>query len=157
MKRIAPAIFALALIPAGVVLLSAAQSASAPQQSQRPYTQGRVINVSYIRTKPGMFNKYVGYLQGDWKKLLEAEKAAGAIVDYAVYSSSETRNPGDHDIMLVTTYRNMAAFDGLQDRTDAIATKVLSTSTEQMDQRSADRGAMRDVIGNRVYREMLLK
>ena len=40
----------------------------------RPYTDGSVMNVSYIRVKPGMFDKYVKWLATDWKRNMEAPK-----------------------------------------------------------------------------------
>jgi hypothetical protein len=57
----------------------------------RPYTEGPVMNVSYIRVKPGMFDKYVKWLATDWKRNMEAQKKEGVILDYAVYSSPQSR------------------------------------------------------------------
>jgi hypothetical protein len=141
----------------GLLLAGAAapNSASAQAASTRPYREGPVVSVSYIRTKPGMFDKYMEYINGPYKQNLEAEKAAGIILDYAIYASGETRNPGDHDVMLTTTYKNWAAFDGLTDRSDAVANRVLQSTVAQRGQQYADRGTMRDVIGGRNYQQLI--
>jgi hypothetical protein len=64
-----------------------------------------VINISYIRIKPGMFDKYMKYLDTDYKKNLEAQKQAGIILDYGVYSSPQTAE-GDWNMVLTVTYKN---------------------------------------------------
>ncbi len=51
-----------ALLPA--VLLVCITSTGIAQQP-RPYTEGPVVVFSYIRTKPGMFDKYMEYLDGN--------------------------------------------------------------------------------------------
>lgn len=140
------------------VLLSAAVlslAGPAVAQRSRPYTEGPVRFVSYIRTKPGKFDEYMKYLQGPYKTLSEALKKDGVIVGYAIYASVP-RNPEDWDIVLIVDYKNMAALDGLDDRTDPIAERLLG-SLEQRNQQYADRGTLRDVLGSRLLRELQLK
>jgi hypothetical protein len=74
--------------------------------ADRPYTEGPVAVVSSIRTEPGMFDEYLKWLDGPWKQAMDAQKAAGIIVDYAVYSATP-RNPSEPDLYLVTTFKNM--------------------------------------------------
>ncbi len=93
------------------------------------------------------------YLQGPYKTLNEALKKEGIVVGYAVYSSLP-RNP--ENIVLTVDYRNMAALDGLQDRTDPIAERLLGPQ-EQQNQQTIERGAMRDILGSRLLRELQLK
>lgn len=126
------------------------------QASTRAYREGPVIVVSYIRTKPGMFDKYMAYLNGAYKANLEAQKAAGIVVDYGIYAS-DPRTPADHDLMLAVVYKNWGALDNLSDRTDAVANRILQNTPEQRAQQSIDRGSMRDVLGNRTYQQLLLK
>jgi L-rhamnose mutarotase len=140
------------------VFLSAAilsLTVPAVAQRSRPYTEGVVRFVSYIRTKPGKFDEYMKYLQGPYKTLNEALKKEGIIVGYAVYVSAP-RNPEDWNIVLTVDYRNMAALDGLQDRTDPISERLLG-SQEQQSQQTIERGAMRDILGSRLLRELQLK
>lgn len=144
---------ATCLAVAGATLAPAAASS---QASTRSYTQGPVVAVSYIRTKPGMFDKYMQYLSGPYKTNLEAQKAAGIVLDYAIYTS-EARTPTDHDVMLTVTYRNWGALDNLADRSDAIVNRALQSTPDQRAQQFIDRGAMRESIGSRTYQQLYLK
>jgi len=129
--------------------------ANVASAADRAYTEGSVLNVSSIRTEPGMFDAYMTYLAGTYKQLMEEQKKAGIILDYAVYSVVPQK-PGDPDIYLVTTYKNMAALDGLADRTDAIQQKLIG----DMAQRSAAmiaRGKLRTLGGSQLIRQLILK
>jgi hypothetical protein len=149
------------LLPLAFSMLLVGSAAQNPLSAQsagaRPYREGPVVSVSYIRTKPGMFEKYMEYLNGPYKQSMEAQKSAGLITDYGIFASAETRNPGDHDVMLTTTYKNWASFDGLADKTDALANRVMQSTPQQRDQQYMDRGAMRDVVGGRSYQQLLFK
>jgi hypothetical protein len=87
--------------------------------------------------------------------MMEAQKSAGLIVDYAVYATTPS-SPHDPDLYLVTVYKNMAALDGLSEKTDPIMPKVFG----DMSQRSAatiSRGKMRTTVGSELIRELKLK
>jgi hypothetical protein len=66
------------------------------------------------------------------------------------------RKPGDPDLYLVTVYKNMAALDGLDDRTDAIQEKIYGTPAEQ-DAKTIERGKLRTLVGSEYVRELILK
>ncbi|MGA2341787.1 MAG: hypothetical protein ABSG29_01260, partial [Steroidobacteraceae bacterium] len=81
----------------------------------KSYTDGPVKEVTAIRTKPGMFDTYLKWLDTTGKQLREEEKKAGLILDFEVYAAMP-RSPHDPDLYMVVTYKNMAALDGLDDR-----------------------------------------
>lgn len=138
---------------AGVVLLVVSMGSAVA--ADRPYQEGNVTDVSSIRTEPGMFDEYMAWLAGPWKQAMEAQKAAGIIVSYGVYVTSPRGLDGP-DIYLLTTYKNMAALDGLQDKLDPIYEK-LQGNTAQQNQAYISRGKMRTVLGTELIREMALK
>jgi hypothetical protein len=142
-----------ALLPA---LLLVSLTSTAVAQQPRPYTEGPVVVMSYIRTKPGMFDKYMEYLSGNYKRLMEAQKKAGIVTDYAVYNSMPATED-DWDVLLTTTYKNMAALDNIDDRTEAIAASTLNQNRAQASQAFGARGEMRDPVGGRLLRQLLLK
>jgi hypothetical protein len=142
-----------ALLPA--VLLVCITSTGIAQQP-RPYTEGPVVVMSYIRTKPGSFDKYMEYLAGNYKREQEGAKKAGLITEYAVYQSMPA-NETDWDVLLITTYKNMAALDNLNDRMDAVTASTLNQNRDQSNQAFAARGTMRDVVGGRLLRQLILK
>ncbi len=123
--------------------------------ADRPYSEGTVSEISSIRTEPGKFDDYLAWLAGPYKQMMEAQKAAGIIVDYAVYSTTP-RSPNDPDLYLVTVYKNMAALDDLEARSDPIAEKLQGSMAEQ-NKAYVERGKMRTVLGSELIREAVLK
>jgi hypothetical protein len=137
----------------GVSMVLSANLVSAKED--RPYSDGPVTDVSFIRTKSGMFDEYMKWIATSRKQLMEEEKKAGIITDYKVYFV-EPRNPGDPDIILCETFANMAAFDGLDDRLDAVTEKV-EGSVKKSNEAAIDRDKLRTVLGSELIREMVLK
>jgi hypothetical protein len=125
------------------------------QQTSRPYTEGPVTDVQYIRVKPGHFDEYMAFLAGPYKQLMEGEKKAGVITSWAVYSS-DNRDDDDWNIALTTTYKNLAAMDNLRDRVDPVERQVFGSLDKSSDA-MVKRGEMRDIVGNRLLRELILK
>lgn len=123
--------------------------------ADRPYAEGPVSVVQSIRTEPGMFNAYMKYLDTTYKQIMEEQKKAGIIIDYAIYQVMP-RGPSDPDLYLVATYKNMAALDGLNDRTDPVLDKVVGPQ-DQRDAATAARGKMRTSLGTEVIRQLVLK
>ena len=123
-------------------------------QSMKSFKEGPVTELSYIKIKPGQFDNYMKYLDGPYKTLLEAEKKAGLIVGYAVYGAT-ARSPSDPDLILAVTFPNMAALDKT-DEFEALAAKVVGDEATQS-KGMIDRGAMRDVLGSQIVRELVLK
>lgn len=118
------------------------------------YKEGHVVNVSYIKVKPGMYDAYMKYLATDYKRLMEAHKKAGLVVDYAIYAAT-ARTPQDANLILTTTYTNMAALDRT-DEVEAVNAKVAGDDAT-MNKATQDRGAMREILGNQLVRQLNLK
>lgn len=143
------------LVAVAALALTLVATPSAAQQSTRAYTEGTVVVEQYIRTKPGMFNTYMDYLKNTWKPLLEAEKQAGLVVDYYVQNTTDSRSPADYNLVLVTVYQNMAAFDGFADREEPVIARL--GTMQQRDQSAASREAMREIVGSRMFRTLNLR
>jgi hypothetical protein len=138
-----------------VAALSMSPISSVLADDSKAYTEGTVIEVTSIRTKPGMFDAYMKWLDTTGKQLREDEKKAGLILDYAVYGALP-RSPHDHDIYLVITYKNMAALDGLSDRVEPLQRKIWATR-EAGAKAAADRESMREILGTELMRRLDLK
>jgi len=138
-----------------VTALSMSAISSALADDSKAYTEGTVIEVTSIRTKPGMFDAYMKWLDTTGKQLREDEKKAGLILDYAVYGALP-RSPHDPDIYLVITYKNMAALDGLSDRVEPLQKKIWATR-EAGAKAAADRESMREILGSELMRRLDLK
>lgn len=137
---------------ASAFLAFAAATAAA---ADRPYAEGPVLQLSYIKILPGQFDNYMKYLSTTWKQLMEEYKKQGIILDYAVYGA-QPRSPAEPDLILVQTFRNFAALDGMQDKTEGIDARVFG-SLEKANQASIDRGKMRESLGGEVIRQLVLK
>lgn len=123
--------------------------------ADRPYTEGAILNVGAIRTEPGMFEEYMKYLAGPYKQLMEEQKKAGIILGWNVYQANP-RTPDEPDLYLVTVYKNMAALDGLNARTDPIVEKIFGAMDRQSTA-TVERGKMRKILGDENVRELLIK
>ena len=121
----------------------------------KSYTEGPVSEVTSIRTKPGMFDAYMKWLDTTGKQLREDEKKAGLIVDYAIFSV-QPRSPHDPDLYMVITYKNMAALDGLTDRVEPLIKKVYA-SRDAANKANIDRESMREILGSELIQQLNLK
>lgn len=137
---------------AGISMLFAVTGVEA---ADRPYSEGPVVQVSAVRTQPGMFEEYMKYLAGPYKQFMEDSKKAGLILDYSVYSAMP-RGPDDPDLYLTVVYKNYAAPDGLTERSDALTEKIWGNMTQQMEA-DVKRGQLRTILGDEVIRELVLK
>ena len=124
-------------------------------QEDHAYTQGSVTIVSFVRTEPGMFDEYLRYLSNTYKKLMEESKKQGIVSDYAIYQATP-RGPQDADVILTVTYKNMAALDSLQARTDPIIKETFG-SLSKAASASADREKLRKQLGSQMVRQLILK
>jgi hypothetical protein len=121
----------------------------------QPYHNGSVWDVSFIKVKAGMDDAYLEYLSGQWKALHDAMKKEGLILSYKVITT-ESHSATDFDVMLMTEYKDMASMEANEDKFDAVAEKVVGDDQKQM-QGYADRSQIRDVIGTRMAREIILE
>ncbi len=124
-------------------------------QINRPYRNGSVWNVGYILMKPGMDKAYLNYIATDWKREQEALKKDGLIISYKVLRT-ESHSPTDFNLMLMTEYRDLATMEANQAKQDNLLQTVIGTDEKQM-QGYKDRLLIREVLANRVAREIVLE
>jgi hypothetical protein len=129
-------------------------SLNARAQDERAYTEGPVTDVNYIRVEYGSFETYIDWLNSTWKPTMEATKRAGLIIDYKVFRA-DPKLPDQPNIILMITYKNMAALDkGVEQ--EAVAKKVIG-STEVQNKARVVRNDYRKVLGTELIRELILK
>jgi hypothetical protein len=143
---------ALGALAALVGLVAATAIAVA---ADRPYAEGTVSVVTSIRTEPGQNDAYMRYLATTYKQMMDEQKKAGIIVDWSVYTT-RSRTADGPNLYLVTTYKNLAAMDDLQDRTEALQEKLIGNQ-EARDAAMVARGKMRSMIGSEVIRKVEFK
>jgi len=124
-------------------------------QVKRPYHNGSVWSIAFIRMKPGMETAYLNYLAGPWKANQEAAKKEGLVLSYKVIGT-EGHTPADWNLMLLTEYKDLATMEANEDKGDALAQKMVGNDEKQM-QGYKERLDIREVMGDRLAREIVLE
>ena len=124
-------------------------------QSDAPYAEGPVWTISMIKTKPGMADDYLKNLAQIYKAVNDEAKKQGIIMDYKILLGNDS-TPQDFDILLMQEFKNMAAFDSLREKTDPIAKKLIG-SEDVRRQGAVKRMEIREIMGNKLMREITLK
>ena len=124
-------------------------------QVSRPYRNGSVWNIGFIRMKPGMDTAYLNYIATDWKRNQEAMKKDGLILSYKVLTT-EAHGAGDFNIMLMTEYKDLATMEANEAKADALAQQVVGDDKKQM-QGYKERLEIREVLQDRLAREIVLE
>ena len=108
-----------------------------------------------VRAKTGMSDDYLKNLAKAYKSTSDEAKKQGIIMDFKILLG-DAANADDFDILLMVQYKNMAALDGLREKTDPIATKLIG-GEEQLREGSIKRMEIRDILGSKTMREITLK
>lgn len=124
-------------------------------QMSRPWRNGSVWELAFIRMKPGMDTAYLKYVATEWKKEQEALKAEGIVLSYKVLAT-EGHTPGDWNLVLMTEFKDLASLEANEAKAEAIAQRVGGTDEKQM-QGYRDRAEIREVMGTRLAREIILE
>ena len=124
-------------------------------QVNRPYRNGSVWSIGFIKMKPGMETAYLNYVAGEWKREQEALKKDGQIMSYKVMTT-EDHGSTDWNIMLMTEYKDLATMEANEAKADNLLQTVIGTDEKQM-QGYRDRLQIREVLQNRLAREIVLE
>jgi hypothetical protein len=105
---------------------------AAPLKAEQP-----VWALEFIKVKPGMFAATMGYLDDNWIRLRAEAKRQGAVLNYnRVADNRRDRFPAeqssnnDWDILLMTEYKNQAAYDGREKLFDTLLKRLPNNTSE---------------------------
>jgi hypothetical protein len=139
---------ALAALSLGIASLCSAQS-------DAPYTEGPVWNITMVKAKAGMTDEYLKGLAKTLKGTLEEAKKQNLVLDYKVLLGNAA-TPQDFDILIMVESKNMAAQDNAREKFDPITRKLVGT-TDQQQAIQVKRLDIREIIGTKLMREITLK
>jgi hypothetical protein len=139
---------ALAALSLGIAGVSYAQS-------DAPYTEGPVWNITMVKAKPGMGDEYLKSLAKTLKLSLEEAKKQNLILDYKILLG-DAATPQDFNILVMVESKNMAALDNGREKFDPIARKIVGT-TDQQQAIQVKRLDIREIMGTKLMREITLK
>jgi len=138
-----------------ILLLFAVYVSTTCFAQELPYEVGSVWDFSFIKTKDGKDLDYLKNLTKNWKSVMDEAKKEGIILSYKIISANAV-NKDDWDLLLMTEFKNYAAFDDLDEKFYALASKILG-SEEEMDDLMVNLTEMREILGNKLGREIFLK
>lgn len=121
----------------------------------KPYKEGTVWQLSFIKTKANMGDEYLKSLATTWKKVNEEAVKQGLILSYKVLSGGSS-NPGDWDILLMAEFKNLASMEGSDEKWEAIFKSVVGGEQQQqtLNQKRMD---IREIYGDKLMREIVFK
>jgi hypothetical protein len=120
-----------------------------------PYTEGGVWTITFVKTKAGLDDDYLRQISGTVKPTYEEMKKQKIILDYKVLSG-DAAGRDDFNVMIMVEYPNMAALDGLREKTDPVLAKVMGSEDQRRDM-AVKRLDIRDILGTKTMREITLK
>ena len=138
-----------------LVVLVLTLSVVAFAQVNRPFRNGTVWSIGFIRMKPGMETAYLNYVAGDWRREQEALKKDGQIISYKVIQT-EAHGSGDWNLMLMTEYKDLATYEKNLEKADALLQTVIGNDEKQR-QGYRERLEIREVLAERLAREIVLE
>jgi hypothetical protein len=118
----------------------------------KPYHDGPVWDLDFVRPKTGMDDRYLRYLAEVWKPYQETMKRAGYIMDYKVIVT-ESHDPQDFSVILMTQFKDLATMEVNMAKIEAVGKKLPGAAESEY----AERDHWRDMIGGRVGREIILE
>ena len=124
-------------------------------QSDAPYTEGPVWTITMVKAKAGMTDEYLKGLAKTFTGAMDEAKKQNLIMDYKIMLG-DAATPQDFDILLMVESKNMAALDGLREKTDPIARKIQGTPDQQLATQTK-RLEIREIMGSKNMREITLK
>jgi hypothetical protein len=144
MKTFARCIVALAL--AAVPLSGMAQ------QYYTPVSAYRVVKLRILPGKTKEFFTALAYAP----KVFEAEKQAGLILGYSMFTSVNYEGPDKYDVMYVIHFKNLAVLDTSGELAGPIVAKVYG-SPEKRAEIAKMRAESAEVVSSELIREIQLK
>jgi hypothetical protein len=143
------------LIAAVSAALMTAWSGLCSAQSDAPYTEGPVWQITMVKTRPGMDDEYLKGIAKSFKGSLDEAKKQNLVLDYKIMIG-DAATPQDFNILLMVESPNMAALDNAREKFDPIARKITGSPAAQM-ATATKRLEIREIMGAKLMREITLK
>jgi hypothetical protein len=132
LKSLAPVLFSL-LIAFGVK----AQQFHNDSPAASSNADNPVWALEFVKVKPGMFAATMGYLDDNWIRLRAEAKRHGEVLAYnraaaesPVLFPADGLTNNDWDILLMTEYKNQAAYEGREKLFDSILKRLPNKTSE---------------------------
>jgi|SRR5271155_3398286 len=119
--------------------------------AQLPVEPGEAVwAVDFVKVKPGMFEQAMTHLDSGWVPAREEAKRQGAILSYHRIAE-QSQKTQEWDILLMTKYRNQAAYDARESVFAAILAGLPRNNRSQIP--TLNKRDLYDIVDTRILRD----
>jgi len=136
-----------------VVLLTLAVSVYG--QVHKYYTPGSVWGVTTIRIHAGMDQAYLQYLDTQLKKESEISIKNGFMKSYKILRSQD--DDSGWNMLILREYESFASLEKNEEKADEMLRQATGIDDQKGMQGYTDRSKIREVVGTKFMRELILK
>jgi hypothetical protein len=140
-----------------IALAAAAILAAIPVFGQlyHYYKPGTIWTVTTIRISSGMDPAYLQYLDGQFKKDSDAAVKAKYMKSYKILRALD--DDTSWNMLLLREYDSLASMEANEEKADALSRQVLGEDDTKQMQGYETRSKVREVLGTKTMRELVLK
>ena len=129
--------------------------ASAYGQVHKYFTPGSVWGVTMIRIHSGMDQAYLEYLDTQLKKESDISMKNGFMKSYKILRSQG--DDGEWNMLLLREYDSFASLEKNEEKADEVLRQGTGIDDQKGMQGYMDRSKIREVVGTKFMREVILK
>ena len=120
-----------------------------------PDVEGPIWVMTFVKTKPGSSDEYLKSVAGLLKPIFDEERKQKIILDYKILSG-DAAGDRDFNVIIMVQYPNIAALNGLRERTEPIIDLIIGPADKRRDL-AAKRLTIREILATKTMREIWLK
>ncbi len=143
------------LILSSLVSVLLLMAVSVYGQVHKYFTPGSVWGVSMIRIHPGMDQAYLEYLDTQLKKESDISIKNGFMKSYKILRSQD--DDSGWNMLILREYDSFASLEKNEEKADEVLRQATGIDDQKGMQGYMDRSKIRDVMGTKFMRELILK
>lgn len=124
-------------------------------QVHKYYTPGSVWAVTTIRIHSGMDQAYLEYLDTELKKESDISIKNGFMKSYKILRAQD--DDSGWNMLILREYESFAALEKNEEKADEVLRQATGIDDQKGMQGYTDRSKIRDVMGTKFMRELILK
>jgi len=124
-------------------------------QVHKYYTPGSVWGVTTIRIHPGMDQAYLEYLDTELKKESNISIKNGFMKSYKILRGQD--DDSGWNMLILREYDSFASLEKNEEKADEVLRQATGIDDQKSMQGYMDRSKVRDVMGTKFMRELILK
>ena len=124
-------------------------------QVHKYYAPGSVWGVTTIRIHPGMDQAYLEYLDTQLKKESEISIKNGFMKSYKILRAQD--DDTGWNMLILREYDSFASLEKNEEKADEMLRQATGIDDQKSMQGYTDRSKIRDVMGTKFMRELILK